>query len=221
MEELIASPFTLAVVGGFISVMTTIVANHLNASANLALEATKAQLQANGEAAKADSAAQAAKQTLQADLIKKFVESPKTETVRENLRFLIDAGLLPDYASKIQTYLSSNPNAAPQVGSSPQSPSVVVGGATAPKQNWPWLIGLTMRKDDGSTFLFCQGTLLGPRLVLTDAVCASAAERFKWGGIEAVSKMPKALPITSKFLDSTNIRLSCRQHRRTTLVSQN
>jgi hypothetical protein len=60
-------------------------------------------------------ARESAKQALQAELIKKFVESPKTETVRENLRFLVDAGLLPDYASNITTYLK-NTTAAPTVG---------------------------------------------------------------------------------------------------------
>jgi hypothetical protein len=48
----------------------------------------------------------------QADLIKKFVESPKPETVRTNLSFLVDAGLLPDYADKIRSYLEKNPNSA-------------------------------------------------------------------------------------------------------------
>ena len=38
------------------------------------------------------------------------------ETVRENLRFLVDAGLLPDYAKNIKSYLSANPETAPQVG---------------------------------------------------------------------------------------------------------
>lgn len=60
-------------------------------------------------------AREAAQQSLQADLIKKFVEGPSILTVRENLKFLVEAGLLPEYSDRIQRYLNSNPTAAPQV----------------------------------------------------------------------------------------------------------
>ena len=172
-KNLVASPLTLAIVGGFITVMTTIVSNHFNTIANLSLEATKAELAAKGDAAKADAAAQATKQTLQADLIKKFVESPKTETVRENLRFLVDAGLLPDYASKIQNYLANNPNAAPQVGSTSDQRSPVVGGAASSRTDWPWLVALAIHYSGRAPYMYCLGTLLGPRTVLTNAVCTT------------------------------------------------
>lgn len=190
-KELIASPLTLAIVGGFITVMTTIVSNHFNTSASLALEATKAELAARGEAAKAESAAQEAKQTLQADLIKKFVESPKTETVRENLRFLVDAGLLPDYASKIQTYLAKNPNAAPQVGGASEPRSPVVGGTLSSRGDWPWVVGLAIRHATGEISLFCGGTLLGPRTVLTGAHCAPSVQGIALGDIEVVTAPDK------------------------------
>jgi len=169
-KELLASPFTLAIVGGFITVMSTIVSNHLTVSANLALEATKAELAAKGEAAKAVSASQAANQTLQADLIKKFVESPKTETVRENLRFLVDAGLLPDYATRISAYLANNPDVAPQVGATSEPNSPVIGGTPSSRGDWPWLVGIRRGTYDG---VVCQATLLGPRTVLTVAHCVT------------------------------------------------
>jgi hypothetical protein len=123
-KEVLGNPLTLAIVGGFITLMTTIVSNHFTTKANLATEATRAELAARTENIKAELAAKAAKQTLQADLIKKFVESPKTETVRENLRFLVDAGLLPDYGEKIEAYLTENPDSAPQVGGEPQTKPV-------------------------------------------------------------------------------------------------
>jgi hypothetical protein len=41
--------------------------------------------------------------------------------VRENLKFLVEAGLLPDYADTITGYLKANPDVAPQVGSSERS----------------------------------------------------------------------------------------------------
>lgn len=93
-RDLFTNPFSLAVVGGFITLMTTIITSHLTASSN----------------------ASAAKESLQADLIKKFSESSEIEIVRENLRFLVDAGLLPSYEDKIKAYLKANPNAAPQAG---------------------------------------------------------------------------------------------------------
>jgi V8-like Glu-specific endopeptidase len=93
-KELLANPLTLAIAGGILTLMTTVITTYLTARQTR----------------------DSAKQALQAELIKKFVESPKTETVRENLRFLVDAGLLPDYASNITTYLDKNPTAAPAVG---------------------------------------------------------------------------------------------------------
>jgi hypothetical protein len=68
--ETLASPLPLAIVGGFITLMTTIVTNFLTQTANLEAEQSRARL-----------ARESAQQQLQAELIKKFVESPKTETV--------------------------------------------------------------------------------------------------------------------------------------------
>jgi hypothetical protein len=104
-QDLLTNPVTIAIVGGLITVITALVTNYFNASETRRAEAAKAQL-----------AEQSAKETLQADLIKKFVESPRTETVRQNLRFLVDAGLIPGYADSIRKYLDTNPGVAPQVG---------------------------------------------------------------------------------------------------------
>jgi hypothetical protein len=104
-KDLLANPLSIAIVGGLLTLITAIATNFLTAAANREAEETRARL-----------ARQSAGQTLQADLIKKFVESPRTETVRENLRFLVDADLIPDYAGSIRDYLAKNPGAAPQVG---------------------------------------------------------------------------------------------------------
>jgi hypothetical protein len=104
-QDVLTNPVTIAIVGGLITAITALVTINLNASETRRAEAAKAQL-----------AEQSAKETLQADLIKKFVESPRTETVRQNLRFLVDAGLIPSYADSIRKYLDFNPGVAPRVG---------------------------------------------------------------------------------------------------------
>jgi hypothetical protein len=93
-KDLLTNPLSMAIVGGVLALMTTVVTNFLAAQLGR----------------------QSAQQTLQADLIKKFVEGPRPENVRENLRFLADSGLIPDYAHSIQKYLFNNPRSAPQVG---------------------------------------------------------------------------------------------------------
>jgi hypothetical protein len=94
-KEIVANPLALAVVGGFLTLMTTTIGSSINTSNNIAAEAAKAR------------------QALQAELIKKFVESPDPATVRTNLAFLSDVGLLPDYAERIRAYLVANPDSAP------------------------------------------------------------------------------------------------------------
>src|SRR5262252_8773740 len=82
-RDLLTNPVMIAIVGGIITLFTAVITTYFNASENRQAEAAKARL-----------AQESTKETLQADLIKKFVESPRTETVRENLRFLVDAGLI-------------------------------------------------------------------------------------------------------------------------------
>jgi hypothetical protein len=104
-KDLLTNPVTIAIVGGIITLLTAVITTYFNARESRQAESAKARL-----------AEESTKQTLQSDLIKKFVESPRTETVRENLRFLVDAGLVPTYAESIKKYLDSNPGVAPQVG---------------------------------------------------------------------------------------------------------
>jgi hypothetical protein len=106
LKAMIGNPLTLAIVGGFVTLLTTIVSNYFTARESRQSEVVRAEL-----------AEKNARETLQADLIKKFVESPTTEVVRQNLRFLVDAGLIPTYADNIRQYLDANPGIAPRVGS--------------------------------------------------------------------------------------------------------
>ena len=92
--DILANPLTLAVVGGFLTLMTTTITGHFSASQSIDAETTKAR------------------QALQADLIKKFVENPNPQSVRANLQFLVDVGLVPSYADSLRAFLDKNPNSA-------------------------------------------------------------------------------------------------------------
>ena len=93
-KDVFVNPLTLAIVGGFITLMTTTIGSHLNASDSIKAEIAKAQ------------------QALQADLIKKFIDTPNRQSVRANLQFLVDVGLVPSYADSIQSYLKKTPDSA-------------------------------------------------------------------------------------------------------------
>ena len=105
-KDFLGNPLTIAIVGGVLALLTTIATNFYNSRENRAAEAARAEITREN-----------ARETLEADLIKRFVDSPNRDTVRENLRFLIDAGLLPTYGTSITHYLAANPDAAPRLGS--------------------------------------------------------------------------------------------------------
>jgi V8-like Glu-specific endopeptidase len=162
-KELLANPLTLAIVGGALTIITTIITTSLTAQQNR-----------QAEDARADVAQKSAKQALQAELIKKFVEAPKTETVRENLRFLVDAGLLPDYASGITSYLDRNPNSAPAIT------APLVGGIVGSSDQRVSLDKLAT--DDrlqfrgsgvirAGTTSICTGFMVAPNIVATAKHC--------------------------------------------------
>jgi hypothetical protein len=151
-KALLANPLSVAVAGGILTLMTSIVTSFLTARANLEAEQERAVF-----------TRQSAQQALQADLIKKFVDGPP-EIVRGNLHFLADTGLIPDYASNIQKYLIDHPTAAPQVGSQP----TVLGGIQALAADWPWLVSIYESGD-----FVCNGTLIASRMVLSAANCVT------------------------------------------------
>ena len=67
-KELLANPLSLAIVGGFITLMTTVITTSYTANENRRSEDRRAAI-----------AQKSAEQALQAELVKKFVEAPKTE----------------------------------------------------------------------------------------------------------------------------------------------
>jgi hypothetical protein len=108
-KDVFANPLTLAMVGGIITLITTIITGHFSASERIDAETAKAR------------------QALQADLIKKFVENPNPESVRANLKFLLDVGLIPNYANSIRSFLDKNPNSAlPSFSDTTQSRKVAI-----------------------------------------------------------------------------------------------
>lgn len=161
-KELFANPLTLAIVGGILTVLTTLVTASFTAHQNRVAEDQRAAI-----------AQKSTKQALQAELIKKFVDAPKTETVRENLRFLVDAGLLPDYADGITSYLKNNPNSAPAV-------NPLVGGIVGAQDHRSVLADRPSSSRDKFQGLgivrygqqsICTGFLIAPRIVLTAQHC--------------------------------------------------
>jgi V8-like Glu-specific endopeptidase len=145
--ESLSNPLSLVVVGAFLTLITTIVTSYL------AQRATR----------------EAARQELQSELIKKFVDVPKTDTIRANLRFLIEAGLLPDYAGNIEAYLDANPNAAPQltqgvVGNDQRTPLESLDLSKQADFRGVGLVRITL--GPGAQTL-CTGFLVAPDVVLT------------------------------------------------------
>jgi hypothetical protein len=104
-KDLVANPLALAIVGGFITLMTTTITSRNSATDSINAEKTKAS------------------EALQADLIKKFIDNPDPQKVRANLQFLIDVGLVGDYAGKLQSFLDKHPNNAALPSAASTGPS--------------------------------------------------------------------------------------------------
>jgi hypothetical protein len=94
-KELLGSPILIALAGGLATVMAGVITAGYTAARNR----------------------EAASESFQAELIKKFVEGPNRDVVRENLRFLAEVGLIPNYDQRIRNYLSRHPASAPSVSS--------------------------------------------------------------------------------------------------------
>jgi caspase domain-containing protein len=101
----ISNPLTLAIVGGSLTLFTSVVTNYLTANATREADERRAS-----QARDAGSAA------LQSDLIKEFLKTSDAKTARDNLTFLIDAGLIPDHEKRIKKYLANDEKAVPKLG---------------------------------------------------------------------------------------------------------
>lgn len=93
----LSNPTTLALIGAVLTLISGLLLSWYNSRESQELERVRAR------------------NTLEAELVKKFVEGPSPDAVRENLRFLVDANLVPTYAAGIDAYLVKNPGSAPQI----------------------------------------------------------------------------------------------------------
>lgn len=160
LKDLLINPIALAVVGGFVTLMTGIATTAYTAAQNREAEALRASYSRDS-----------AREAFQADLIKKFVEGPSPEAVRGNLKFLIDAGLVPAYAKDISSYLAKNPEAAPQVGAERGRDDAVPTASLAtsdPLQLPSRSVGQLVSRDRGYS---CTAFLVGPDLIASAGHC--------------------------------------------------
>ena len=104
LRDIFANPLLLALVGGFVTLITSMVTNYLTASSARDADERRARVTHESEA-----------RALQSELIKSFLKTSEPKTARDNLTFLIEAGLLPDYEKQIGKYLKENTKVAPRI----------------------------------------------------------------------------------------------------------
>jgi hypothetical protein len=174
--------------------MTTLVSSHFTTKANIEAEISRAKL--------ADSAATKA---LQADLIKKFVESPKTQTVRDNLQFLVSVHLLPEYEKSISAYLHDNPTTAPQVTGSTSSAESALSNLEASE---------SAARHRARTELGMMGATAIPfvtDLLTRDRDARPANYRQVLGAVETLAEMPQAVRCKA-YADNASLRRDVQNH---------
>lgn len=145
---------------------------------SLDLERVKSAQLLEAEKFRARLASEGASEALQAELIKKFVEGVNTELVQQNLRFLVGAGLLPNYAEGISAYMRDNPGAAPQIGSTGMVSGIVglddrmsfKGQSEETKREFSGVFRLDISTQDRGDFL-CTAFFISPRILVTALHC--------------------------------------------------
>lgn len=104
-RDVFANPLVLAIAGGSISLLTSVVTNYLSSTATRESDERKATQARDSEA-----------RALQSELIKTFLKTPDSKIARDNLSFLIESGLIPDHEKRIKEYLANNTKAVPKLG---------------------------------------------------------------------------------------------------------
>ncbi len=103
----LSNPLVLAIVGGSLTLLTSMVTNFLTANATRDADERRASQTREGEA-----------RALQSELIKTFLKTQDSKIARDNLTFLIESGLIPDHEKRIKEYLASNQKAIPKLSES-------------------------------------------------------------------------------------------------------
>jgi len=123
----LSNPLILAIVGGSLTLVTSIITNFL------AVIATR-----DADERKASQARESESRALQSELIKTFLKTPDSKTARDNLTFLIESGLIPDHEKRIKEYLASNIKTVPKlsevavpVSSYPACPKLEAGSVAS------------------------------------------------------------------------------------------
>ena len=159
-KQTLANPLMLAIVGGSLTLLTSIVTNYLTASATR-----------DADERKATQAREAEARALQSDLIKTFLKTPDSKTARDNLTFLIESGLIPDHEKRIKEYLSSNSKTVPKLGDAsapavpyPACPPIDLGKEASADAREPLGVSLhfATNRVDPNSYGGWAGELLGP-----------------------------------------------------------
>lgn len=105
-RDLLANPLALAVVGGTLTLLSSVLTNFLSATASREADERKATYAREAEA-----------RSLQSELIKSFLKATgSTKEARDSLVFLVEAGLIPDHEPRIRKYLGEKSSTVPFLG---------------------------------------------------------------------------------------------------------
>lgn len=100
-KEAFSSPLMLAIAGGLITLMTSIISNYHTASENRRSESQK----------------------FRSELIKSFITINDEGKVRGNLEFLVDSGLIEDPGNKIKDYVADKKKPLPVIAAAGNVPA--------------------------------------------------------------------------------------------------
>jgi hypothetical protein len=109
----LTNPLVLAIAGGSLTLLTSIVTNYLTTTANRDADLRRAEQTRDSDS-----------RALQSELIKTFLKTQDSKTARDNLTFLIESGLIPDHETRISKYLADN-KSIPKITESKAVPASV------------------------------------------------------------------------------------------------
>jgi len=203
-KQALTNPLMLAIVGGSLTLLTSIVTNFLSTSATRDADERKAKQSREAEA-----------RSLQSDLIKTFLRTPDSKTARDNLTFLIESGLIPDHEERIKTYLESNSKTVPKLGDGtaaaapyPACPPMDLGSSPGTERQGPLGVSLHLATNrvDPNSYGGWDGALQGavPDANAMQALAAKLGYRTN-SLIDAVARsdcLASALAVTAGKLRS-------------------